>query len=656
MRVLPSTCIAVALVLGAGLVWAQESIEEFTAVITAELEQENLEAANVFRQANEARDRMEFVEAEDLYRRVMVLAPDFIHAKRRLASTVLYQGRRDEALRLTGEIVSVDDSSENRAARIEALLAAETPKLIEIKEAGRHAEEMMGAFSLDWTLLPFVCDAAIADQNQLLLSRCVNRLQRAAPDEMATYLYGWTLDLADGHHELAKEKLELAREVGLDDEAYKELTAMTRNARPPLLRLASFGWRLGAIWLGGLLALLGLGFGLSRVTLRAATQVASAPSGAPVGLSATLRRLYRGVLWATCSYYFLSLPIVVLAVIGLGAAALLFILSLELIPLKLVVLIIGVVAVTVIAVVRSLFIRPPEMDPGELLDMETQPKLRGVLDEVALEIDTRAVDNVYLTPGTDLAVMERGGVFRQMRGTSERCLILGVGVLDDMKIGPFKAILGHEYGHFSNRDTAGGGFSLAVTRSIHLTAEGLAEGGAGGFFNPTWLFLIGFNWVFMVVSQGASRLQEILADRWAVMAYGARQFERGLRHVIESSVGFDARAQAILVPMFEAEVVKVSPNFYSATPEKSVPDEDIGQVIEAAINAETSLADSHPSPAQRFEYVRLQTETPTGDLSNGEEEVWSLFSDREGIQRTMSRQIWQSTGMVSDGDLEAAYA
>ena len=55
---------------------------------------------------------------------------------------------------------------------------------------------------------------------------------------------------------------------------------------------------------------------------------------------------------------------------------------------------------------------------------------------------------------------------RQLRGRAERCLILGVGVLEGLKIGPFKAVLAHEYGHFTNKDTAGGGFALAVRRSL----------------------------------------------------------------------------------------------------------------------------------------------------------------------------------------------
>jgi len=104
-------------------------------------------------------------------------------------------------------------------------------------------------------------------------------------------------------------------------------------------------------------------------------------------------------------------------------------------------------------------------------------------------------------------------------------------------MGAFKAVLAHEYGHLSNRDTAGGGFALAVRRSLTTAAVGLAERGVATWYNPAWLFLTGFNRVFLRISQGASRLQETLADRWAASAYGARYFEQGLRHLPDALLG-----------------------------------------------------------------------------------------------------------------------
>ena len=48
--------------------------------------------------------------------------------------------------------------------------------------------------------------------------------------------------------------------------------------------------------------------------------------------------------------------------------------------------------------------------------------------------------------------------------------------------------------------------------------------GAAGWYNPAWLFVNGFFRVFLRVSQGASRLQEVMADRWAAFCYGSEAF------------------------------------------------------------------------------------------------------------------------------------
>src|SRR5262249_56574735 len=166
-----------------------------------------------------------------------------------------------------------------------------------------------------------------------------------------------------------------------------------------------------------------------------------------------------------------------------------------------------VVVVTLWALLKSLFVRPADEDPGVTLDLDREPRLRAALDDAAARIGTTPVHRVYMPPGTDIAVTERGGMWRRLRGTTERCLILGAGVLEGMRLRDFEAILGHEYGHLRNEDTAGGGFALAVRRSMFTVMLNLARGGAATWYNPAWWFLRGYMRVFMRVSQGASRLQ-----------------------------------------------------------------------------------------------------------------------------------------------------
>ncbi|MCA9697104.1 MAG: M48 family metalloprotease, partial [Myxococcales bacterium] len=374
----------------------------------------------------------------------------------------------------------------------------------------------------DFSVAKAACSVAGTLGEDALMQRCTNIMATLAPDSWETQIMVTFRYAMRGELEAARASLERAHAAGLDDDIYQEIAANLVEPESPLL---SWGRRAGLV-LGGWLALaaflIGAGFGLSHLTLaEAESVVGKAGLGASASASdSRLHKAYAMVLWLCCAYYYVSVPIILLLVIGLGGGLIWLIFSLGRIPVKIVVMIVVFVGATVVAVLKSFFTRPSDAPPGKALDPREAPGLRALLDEVAAKVGTRPVDTVYLTPGTDIAVFERGGLLAKLRGKGERCLLLGVGVLEGLDTDALRAILAHEYGHFSNEDTAGGNFALGVRRSVVHSAVGLAEAGAAGWYNPAWLFLNGFHRVFLRISQGASRLQEVLADRWAARSYG----------------------------------------------------------------------------------------------------------------------------------------
>ena len=358
------------------------------------------------------------------------------------------------------------------------------------------------------------------------------------------------------------------------------------------------------------------------------------------------------MLWLSCAYYYVSLPLVALSVVFAGGGIVYGFLAVGSMPVKLVLIIVVVVLATLWSMLKSLFVRVTDEDPGERLDLRRHPRLRGLLGDVARRIGTRPVDNVYLTPGTELAVMERGGMGRQLRGRAERCLILGVGVLEGLKIGPFKAVLAHEYGHFSNKDTAGGGFALAVRRSLITMAQSLAESGAAAWYNPAWLFLNGFYRVFLRISQGASRLQEILADRWAAFTYGSKAFEEGLRHVIEQSVRFDARAGAAL------RAWRRSPCPTCTSTSRRHAGARGGSREGGARGRSTArLALRQPPVADgAIRWVRSLNARGTATSTEDESHVWGLFADRQAIEERMTAHVHAMILAAQAAEAQAAAA
>lgn len=617
-----------------------EPVNEFTRRVTAELRSVNPEAAELFTLANQARDREEWAQAEQSYRAVLRLEPEFFHATRRLCYVVLAQDRRAEALPLCREALKAEATPENRAALIHALVEVEDGAELtadEQREVRTQGTALLRVQDLDPQLAMAACPAATASAGLDLLRRCVGRLEVALPDEVATHYYGWVLAMWDGDFAAAEASLDRARHLGLSEEAYAGMKEATADARPWHSTLFPVAWKVLVVWAAGLLILFLLGLTLSRVTLKAAREPPSAQTGESVGLTKGLRSAYQGVLLLSCVYYYISVPIVLGIVVLAGGGVIYAFFAVGHVPIKLVAIVGLVMLVTLWAGLKSFFVRGGDEAPGDLLELEKHPRLRRVLDEVASQIDTRPVDNVYMTPGTDLAVTERGGLLKQLRGTSERCLILGAGVLDGMKTLPFKAILAHEYGHFSNRDTAGGGFALAVRRSLWTMAYGLAEGGAAEWYNPAWLFVNGFNLIFLRISQGASRLQEVLADRWAAFAYGAKAFEQGLRHVVQRSIAFDAHASSTLQEVVDGK--KSLTNLYTHKPSRKPTASEIVDATEKALNEKGSPYDSHPPPAERFALVHALGHEHGREPAGANDEAWDLFEDRENIQRWMTDRI-----------------
>ena len=605
------------------------------------------EAAKLFAEGNAARERNDLEGAAAAYEKASARVPKFSAATRRLCTVRLHQGARDEAVALCRKALEAEDVAENKAALAQALLmrpAGQTANISEQREAYELASSAAARKPDDRFAQLLLCEAALQYSRFVELKGCARALERVAPEFAPTYVYASMVDASEGNLGDALEKIERAKALGIGEETYTSLKAQYEEAMPfheryGMTMLYSF---LG--WLVGLAALLGLGGLLSKLTLRVATAVPKSADENATGADKWLRRFYGVVLWACCAYYYISLPIVMGIVLVAGGGIIYGFLALGRIPVKLVAIVAIFTLVSLWAMLKSLFFRPKESEPGEKLDLAEHPKLRAVLEEVAGRIGTRPVDNVYMTPTTDVGVFERGGLLRQLTGRTERCLVLGAGVLDGFPIGAFKAVLAHEYGHFHNEDTAGGGFALAVRRSVLTMAISLAQGGAAGWYNPAWLFVSGFHKIFLRISQGASRLQEVLADRWAAFAYGAEAFTDGLKHVIERSIRFDVHTQVALSEVIEQQ--RALANLYRYRVRGKAPDEaEITKAIDEAIHAEPSPYDSHPSPVDRFTWVNALPKRTIEGSPDDTLEVWELFSDRAKLEKQMTKKIRDAVAM-----------
>jgi hypothetical protein len=304
------------------------------------------------------------------------------------------------------------------------------------------------------------------------------------------------------------------------------------------------------------------------------------------------------------------------------------------IPIKLV-LVLGFGAIiTVFQMIRSLFSRVKQEDPGRALNEQEAPGLWTLVREVAGRVGTRPVDEIRITPGTDLAVYERGSFRERMSDEAQRILILGVGVLNGFRQGAFRAVLAHEYGHFLHRDTAGGDVALRVNADMMRFAHAMLTSGQATRWNVAFQFLRLYHFLFRRITHGATRLQEMHADRIAVQQFGAAAFEEGLTHAVRRDVEFTHLASREVNEAIETR--RAMQNLYDLSEEKEDEQKTITEKVDALLNRETTEDDTHPSPAYRFRLasrIICKNEPPATGM------VWELFSNREGLTKEMSSLI-----------------
>jgi Zn-dependent protease with chaperone function/tetratricopeptide (TPR) repeat protein len=539
------------------------------------------------------------------------------------------------------------------SAALTAGLAAEimqgTPTAPELEEAKELAATAGGLAPLEPNPQLVRCEVALRAADADTLKDCVSTLRRIAPSLPATHLYAALEGATRSDWDAAEEDLDRALAAGAKPEAVADLRRRIRDAEPWWTRYWKRALVVLGVWLAGLALLFALGVTLGRIATRAARAPATEATGRATGMSAVLRGTYSSVIALCCAYYYLSIPLVLLLVVSIGGGIVYGIFALGFIAPKLFFIIGFVVLVTIGAMLRGAFVRVKAEDPGLPLELTQHPKLARLLEEVARAIGARNVDRVFIVPEATVSVFERGGMVKQLRGQGERCLIIGAAVLEGMSLGELRAILAHEFGHFSNRDTAGGQFALAVRNSLSSTLLRLAHGGAASHANPAWLFVTGYWQLFLRISQGASRLQEVLADRWATYTYGAENFVRGLRHVVRASIEFSEHVESTVSELAKSKAPLANLYRYEPSP-PATGQRPLDELVEEALNRPASPFDSHPPPQERMALVRaLRTEQASAARPDDETRAWDLFENQAKVEEQLTRQfceaVYEGTGI-----------
>jgi len=603
--------------------------------------------ARTFHDGTAALDARRFPEARAALEKIVARAPAHAPTLRRLSYVLSETGDVDGAIATARRACAASADPYSDYALANALLkkkgdSAASSEAAEIARRllrGNASEEAAGA----------AATIAVERQDLELLGRAVEALQRVAPQGMTAGYMAALYLAARGDLDQADQALARAEAAGLPAEVVTSIREGTGIGRHRLLmRLARVAVGGLALWLLGLLLIFVVGRIMSRVALSAVERLAPDRSDALIVETRRLRRAYAGAIGFAAAYYFLSIPVVIALVLGLGSLAVYAMLLIGWIPIKLLILVVIGVLISMWALARSIFVRRvQDTDPGPRLLEADAPALWALLREVAAQVGTRPVDLVYLTPGTEVAVAERGTMTARLRDHGQRYLILGVGVLDGLTQRQLRAVLAHEYGHFSHRDTAGGDLAGTVRASLLAAIIRLASAGGASVLNPAWHFLRLFFALFQRITLGASRLQEVLADRFAAAAYGGPTLAEGLAHVVRRSVEFEAKADVIIKRAQEQR--RAIASLYVLPPEGAVPAQDLETAIAKAMSEAGSPYDSHPPVGRRLAWLAAfgaASQPASAGLATADPAAWELFPDRASTEARMTA--------IVNGRLDAA--
>lgn len=559
--------------------------------------------------------------AEAAFRRSLQLDPKFAPAHRNLALVLLLQSKNGD---------TTHDQEIEQELRQAMML---DPKLSVDWVRGQFAMHQKRyqtaelAFFQAMDEAPREVQLAHAAAGAILLNpenagshatRLVPLLKRFPDDGRLLCMHALAL-AADDQPSAAVKQLQRAREVGTDPTQIlgPDLTGQIEAAaRGPWY--FQVGW--GLLYVTGFYAVLISFMALIGWVLAARTRAGTLDLLNETGDSlladgavqrttheTLLGRFYMWSLMIGLVFFYFAIPFVILGLLGVTGALLYLVFSLGRIPIKLVVIIVVVGLGMVWAVLKSLFASMGEGSFGLPKTSLDCPRLHELLAEVAEKVDTPRVDAVYVAPGAGIGVHQEGrgpfGVF----GVKRRVLTLGLSTLHFLTIGELKAILAHEYAHFSHQDTFYSRFVYQVSLSIEQALQGM--GGTAGtlnYVNPFYWFLYLYYRAYNLLSAGFSRSREFLADRMAAVLYGSDVFASALSKVSTDGQLFEMTIYQTIGELLQEG--KAFDNMYAAFREyreNQFSGQERSDLYEKLLAEEGSLFARHPTFRERVEAVAV---------------------------------------------------
>ena len=265
-----------------------------------------------------------------------------------------------------------------------------------------------------------------------------------------------------------------------------------------------------------------------------------------------------------------------------------------------------------------MFSPKPFFQPALTMDLNESPYLRKIVKDTCTKVNTAMPDSCILHAEPTFFVMQ--GKVQTFDGFAQgRILAMGVLPIHTLDTLELQAVLAHEFGHFTGRDTLYSSYIMPVYRAIQSAFEDMQNFGstssssytsfAGLLLLPSLMFLSAFAQYFSTIDRILSRSRESRADWIAASLYGNRSLSSALMKIAELGHHFAEFAMDI-------DVKSEDDYFDSYRSVLAQSEKKLMEYKERALRAEEQEFDTHPTLSTRIKSLPItdifmvDTDTP----------------------------------------------
>jgi Zn-dependent protease with chaperone function len=266
----------------------------------------------------------------------------------------------------------------------------------------------------------------------------------------------------------------------------------------------------------------------------------------------------------------------------------------------------------------------PFLPPGLLLGEERCPRLFAEIGDIAKRSGQKVPESVYLTSDMNAWVAQQGGFMGVGR---RRLLALGLPLMGTLSVSQFRAVLAHEFGHFSSADTKLAPWVYRTRMAIARTLQNLDRCRS----HTRFLFEL-YGDLFMRVTMSVSRNQELVADALAVQIAGSKSALTSALQILQRTRWVsDAYWQSEVAPLLAAGLCPPLANGFAQFLSNEWVENRSRAILKQSDS--TDAYDTHPSMGER---IAALEHMPDGERPTCDAAATSLFEDIYGVERLLA--------------------